>query len=593
MSAQNILSMFNRQVESHPESVCFRFVEGEWKTLSWKEVRKRVQNIAGGLKKLGVKKGDRVAIYSNTRYEWTLTDLGVLAAGCVVVPIYESNTPEQAQYIIENSESKIVMVGNKVQLEKLNQVYKKIDCLSQIITFDELVPKGKEGFYNLTELEILGSSNGEKIYFENLEKIQPDDDISFVYTSGTTGNPKGSVLTHNNFMAEINGLKDLVKFEPYYESLLFLPLAHILARVLQYFQLSIGFVQCYAESIDRLLDNIATVKPHFMASVPRIFEKIHTRTLQGVQNASPMKKKIFNWALEVGMERARLVLNRQSVPLSLQLKYKLATKLVFSKLHEKLGGRILFFISGGAPLSRDIANFFFAFGFKILEGYGLTETTAAVTLNYDDNIRLGSVGKPLKGVEIKIADDGEILVKGDLVFKGYYKMEEATKEAIDSDGWFHTGDIGEFDSEGFLKITDRKKDLIITAGGKNIAPQNIENLMKTDPYISQFVVHGDKRKFLSALVTLDQSEIEKFAKDHKIDFSDYSDLITRKDINDFIRQKIDAKNKNLAKYETIKKFHILPNDFSVESGELTPTLKVKRKVINQRYKNIFDGFYKE
>lgn len=595
MMARNLVEAFDQTANRCGNRPCFRYVDdGTWHSLNWHEVRDRVIKIAGGLNKLGLNAGDRVAIFSKTRFEWTLADLGILAAGGVVVPVYESNTSEQAEFVLSDSEVKIVFVENQNQYEKIKKVLPHLSQLKQVISFDVLSLKGKtDGIYSLDEILILGSETGAAVYQNYLNTLKPDTEASFVYTSGTTGNPKGAILTHGNFLAGILAFIEVFVLEPDFETLLFLPLAHIFARVLQYAQLSAGFVQCYAESIDKILDNISQVSPHFIASVPRIFEKIHSRTLQNVQTSSPAKQKIFHWACQVGEERARLIMNKQFIPLVLSLKYKLAHKLVYSKMHQKLGGRLKFFISGGAPLAKELTEFFNAFGLIVLEGYGLTETTAALSVNQIDELKPGTVGKAVPGAELKIASDGEILARGKMVFKGYYKSPEATAEAIDGDGWFHTGDIGEFDSEGFLRITDRKKDIIVTAGGKNVAPQNIENLIKTDPYISQIVVHGDRRKFLSALVTLDQLQIEKFAQEQSIPFLKYEDLVNNEKIYNFIRTRIDVKNKQLAKYETIKRFAILPHEFTVESGELTPTLKIKRKVISARYQGILDRFYQE
>jgi long-chain acyl-CoA synthetase len=595
MEHQNLTAVFENTVKKNSRKICFRYVEnGIWTTMTWEQARERVQKIAGGLRKLGVHKGDRVAIVSRTRVEWTLVDLAIMAAGGVTVPIYESNIPEQVEYILADSGAKVAFVENEAQHRKFASFENDLPQLHQIVMFD-VTPETKkvEGIYSLDELEILGSEGGERTYQQGIGSIGLDDEASFVYTSGTTGNPKGAILTHGNFLAEVKGADGVFHFEPHFESLLFLPLAHIFARVVQFFQIYHGFIQCYAESIDKILDNIATVKPHFMGSVPRIFEKIHAKFMAGIEASPPKKKKIVYWALAVGRERSRLLLNRQRVPLALALKYQVAKKLVFDKLSNKLGGRIRYFISGGAPLAKEIAEFFHACGIIILEGYGLTETSAAVTVNTLTDLKLGCVGKPMPGTEFKIAADGEILVRGKMVFKGYYKNPDATREVINGDGWFHTGDIGEFDQEGFLRITDRKKDIIVTAGGKNIAPQNIENIMKTDQFISQFVVHGDKRKFLSALVTLDKGEIERYAKEHKIPYGDYDDLVRNEKIFSLIKARIEERNKSLAKYETIKRFAILKDDFSVESGELTPTLKIKRKVISQRYQSILDGFYQD
>jgi long-chain acyl-CoA synthetase len=595
MSVKNLLQAFSHSVGQRSENPCFRYVEsGSWQSINWNEAFDQAGKIAGGLQKLGVEQGDRVCLLSKSRYEWTLSDLGILGCGAVSVPIYESSIADQIKFIVNNSEAKVIIVENDAQLAKLNEIFDELKTVKQVVYFscsNESVKR--DGFYSLDELMMLGSDVGADVLEKFTQETTGEDVASIVYTSGTTGNPKGVVLTHGNFLAEVRDGVSVLGFEPHHESLIFLPLAHILARAIQFAQIYFGFVQCYAESIEKLTENISQVRPHFLLSVPRIFEKIHMKTLLSVESAPSKKKKIFYWALEVGQEYSRLKINGQSIPTWLSLKYKLAHKIVYSKLHQKLGGRIEFFVSGGAPLAKDVANFFFAFGFTILEGYGLTETTAAVTVNRHDAIKLGTVGKNLTGVTIKIADDGEILVKGKQVFKEYYKNPDATQEAIDPEGWFHTGDIGVIDEEGFLAITDRKKDIIITAGGKNIAPQNIENFMKADPYISQFVVHGDKRKFLSALITLDRDEIENYAKKSSITFGDYETLVKHEEINSFIRKRIDEKNSKLARYETIKRFAILPSDFSVESGELTPTLKVKRRVIEQRYEKILNDFYEQ
>lgn len=596
MTYQNLNQLFEERFQSEKDRPCLRYVEdGGWKTKTWTQVRSHVARIGGGLHKLGVKKGDRVCIFSRTRHEWTLADLGILACGGIVVPIYESNIPEQAEYILNNCEAKVVFVDGEAQWAKIRSVQKNLPHLKQIVLFTDPA-KGKlpEGVYTLEALELMGSETGPKIYEDSLRTIQPGDELSFVYTSGTTGNPKGAVLTHANFVSEIDSIDKTLVFAKHYEHLLFLPLAHIFARMLQYGQLGYGFVQCYAESIDKLMDNISEIRPHFLASVPRIYEKIYSKTMQAIQSGPTSKRKVFEWALQVGKERAVYRMANKSVPVLLALKYQLAFRLVFSKLHQKLGGRVSYFISGGAPLSREIIQFFEAADFPILEGYGLTETTAAATAAPQlYGRKLGSVGKAVPGIELKIADDGEILIRGQQVFRGYYKNPESTAEAIDKDGWFHSGDIGVLDDEGFLSITDRKKDLIITAGGKNVAPQNIENLIKSDPMISQAVVHGDCRKFLSALITLDQLEIEKYAKGHGIAFRDFAELVNSPLIHGLVKASIDEKNKRLASYESIKKFAILPHDFSIETGELTPTMKVKRKVINEKYKTIFDGFYHE
>ncbi|MBU0506463.1 long-chain fatty acid--CoA ligase [bacterium] len=592
---QNLISLFENTVQKNPHAPCFTFsAKNQWHTLTWGAVRTNVIKIAGGLKALGVQKGDRVAILSKTRYEWTLADLGILAAGAITVPIYESNTTKQAQYILEDSEAKIVFAENHIQHNKIAHLKQELPALSHIVYFDsKKLSSSSDSLYSLDELMTIGSQQGPDVYAQSCSSLTLNDDASFVYTSGTTGNPKGAILTHENFIAEVEDALEICPIEKDYVALQFLPQAHILGRVAQFFHIYVGCTQAFAESIDKLVDNIGQIKPHYMVSVPRIFEKIHARTLQNIEAASTIKKKIFYWALRTGQKYSHKMRHHEKIGPRLSLKHKIASKLVFSKLHKKMGGRVQFFISGGAPLSADIALFFHAFGFTILEGYGLTETTAGISFNRNQAIKFGTVGQPIPSVEMKLAKDGEILVKGRVVFKGYFKNEKATQEAIDQDGWFHTGDIGTFDSERFLTITDRKKDIIVTAGGKNIAPQNIENFMKEDPYISHFVVHGDKRKFLSALVTLDQPEIERLAKERQITYNNYEELVKNTTVFTFIKERIESKNKTLPSYETIKRFAILPTDFSIETGELTPTLKVKRKVITERYGNMLDAFYSD
>ncbi len=595
MKNQNLLQAFHQTVAVRSDATALRYKEDSiWQELNWNQLFEKVTHTTGGLATFGLKPGDKVAIFSKTRYEWTIADMAILGSGAVTVPIYESSLPDQAAYILKDSEARIVFVENETLLKKILSERKNLPHLKQIIVIDlPLQAKKEEGVYSMLEVMMLGSETGFKIFKQNEDQLKRDSIASYVYTSGTTGPPKGAVLSHGNFLAELDGLTQALDFSVTIESLIFLPLAHILARVVQFAHLSNGFVQCYAESIDKLLDNISEVRPHLMASVPRIFEKVHTRVMQGLETSSPLKKKLFHWAVKVGNQR--LIANRKGKSLSplTHLQWLLASKLVFSKLHQKMGGRIAYFISGGAPLSQEIGEFFECAGFLILEGYGLTETSAAIAINTRKFHKMGAVGKALPGVEIKIAPDGEILTRGGVVFQGYYNKPADTAEVLEADGWFHTGDIGIIDDQGFVKITDRKKDIIVTAAGKNIAPQNIENLMKGDPLISQVVVHGDRRKYLAALVTLNKEEIVRYAKSQSMGFDSYETLIRSDQIYQLIKTRIDEKNRHLAKYETIKKFAILENDFTVESGELTPTLKVKRKFTSEKYKDIIEQFYQE
>jgi long-chain acyl-CoA synthetase len=481
-------------------------------------------------------------------------------------------------------------VEDSTQLEKVLKIRNRLPHLRSIVMIEGKILG--DGILTLEEFQA-SAKGAVSDFVSRIRQIPLSDLATLVYTSGTTGPPKGVMLSHKNIATEIYAVREVFDVSPDEVSLAFLPLAHILARVIQFYQLATGFEQAYAESIDKLIDDVGEVRPHIMVSVPRIFEKIYTKVRGDVESAGGLKKTIFDWAREVGMERSHYLLEGRPVPFALRLRYALAHQLVFSKLHKKLGGRIRFFVSGGAPLAKEIAEFFHAAGLMIYEGYGLTETTAAVNLNLPGKMAFGTVGNPLPGVEEKIAPDGEILVRGGMITQGYWKNPQATQEVIDKDGWFHTGDVGEFTPEGLLRITDRKKDIIVTAGGKNIAPQNIENLLKTDTIFSHVVVHGDRRKYLTAVVTLNIEEVKKRAQEMGIEGRSTAELAKNPKIFEMVKMAIEEKNQELAKYETIKRFAIIETEFSIDSGELTPTLKVKRKLINERYKDIFDSLYSE
>ena len=564
---------------------------GQWRTYTWTEYFERVQYLAAGLKSLGVKKGDCVALLSVSSPEWALSDIAILSLGAVTVPIYPSNTPEDVQYILRDSESRFIIVENEAQFKKIEE-FKSLD---HIITIEKLVHV-KPGIISLDELELLG----KKLSFDlkkEIENVSPEDMATLVYTSGTTGKPKGAILTHGNLVSEVADIQNAFPISSSDIFLSFLPFAHILARVEHLGSVYVGWCLAYAESIEKVSQNLGEVKPTALISVPRIYEKAFNKIMTRVEGSSSLQKKIFHWALHVGNEVSMFLEKKKSIPLLLGLQYKLASQLVFNKIRENFGGRIRFLISGGAPLSQDIARFFHAAGLLILEGYGLTETTAAVTGNRIENFRFGTVGLPLSDVEIKIErepgyppGEGEVFIKSSKVFKGYFKKEADTRAVLNG-GWLATGDIGRIEDGGFLKITDRKKDIIVTSAGKNIAPQNIENFLKTDPHISQVMIYGDKRNYLTALVTLNQDELSKYAKAHQISYRDWADLISKKEVEELVKKIVEEKNKSLASYETIKKFKILQQDFTVESGELTPTLKVKRKFCTEKYKSILETMY--
>jgi long-chain acyl-CoA synthetase len=528
--------------------------------LTWLEVRDRVRDLALGLKALGVKAGDRVAVLSGTRYEWTLCDLAILSLGGVTVPIYPSSTPDQIAYILDNSGAKTTFLEDRGQFQKLAAVRRRLKSLESVILISGPTARGVLG---LEDLEARGLHLDEDAWEKGWKDIHPDQTATIVYTSGTTGPPKGVVLTHENFLKEVEALGSLFDVRERHTALFFLPIAHIFARAVQFWQLTAGFVHAYARSLDSLPADLTAIRPHFIASVPRIFEKVHEKILAALPSA-PRAKRIL---------------------------LKVAPFLLSRRIRKLFGGRLRFAVSGGAPLSPSIAEFFHAHGVKIVEGYGLTETTAGVFINTERNFRFGTVGRAAPGVRAKIAKDGEILIKAPMVFQGYYRDPAATRKAFTRDGWFKTGDVGEIDRDGFLKITDRKKDLIITAAGKNIAPQSIENLLKTVPYISHAMVHGDRRKYLTALVTLNREAVGGWMKRRGIRLNGHKRLGAQPEVYRLLRLAIEEKNERLASYETIKRFAILETDFTQEGGELTPTLKLKRKFVGEKYKDMLDRLY--
>ncbi len=587
-NARNLVELFENAVDAYASSDCMLFKDdGRWLAWDWNEVRTRVLSISAGLQGLGVNQGDRIAILSATRPEWTLVDMAILSLGAVSVPVYQSNLADEVAYIVNDADAKGIFVENRAQLEKVLSVRDQLKSLEFIIVIEADKTSGDEIL-----LKNLLLTNPEKAtrYFINAEELSEDTIASLVYTSGTTGQPKGVILTHGNFLAEVKGCMEVLRVKPTDASLAFLPLAHIFARVIQFYHIATGYRNAFAESIEQLGENISEIQPDFLVSVPRIFEKVYEKILSQVQNGSVAKRALFKWATKVGVEYSRA--KQAGIPPRVRLssQYLLASRVGFGKISARLGGRMRFAVSGGAPLSLEIAEFFHAAGINILEGYGLTETCAAVHCVSPDRIEFGSVGPSLKGVETKIAEDGEILVRGPMIFKGYYNNDAATQEVLEPDGWFHTGDIGEISSAGSLKITDRKKDIIVTAGGKNIAPQKLENLIKTNRFISQIVVHGDKRKYLTALVTLNQEEVEKYVTEQGVRPKSES-LFKHPKVEALVDSIIAEHNSALASYETIKKFAILESDFTQENGELTPSLKVKRRFVTKKYSDILDALY--
>ncbi|MBK8170337.1 MAG: long-chain fatty acid--CoA ligase [Sandaracinaceae bacterium] len=599
---KSLAALFLLRTKDNAEREAFRFPVtkngvDEWKSMTWKAAGERVHAIAGGLRSLGLVAEERVGVLSGTRVEWILADLGVLCAGGATTTVYPSTTAEDCAFILDDSASKFVVVEDKAQLDKLRSQRSAMSKLSKVILIDGERPAADgDWVMTLPELEALGKTwlaanpgEIEKI----VEAIQPEQIATLVYTSGTTGKPKGVRLVQECWAYTADGIDATGLWQRDEIQFLWLPMAHVFGKVLMCGHLMSGSVTAIDGRIPKIIDNLAVVRPTLMAAAPRIFEKVYNKVIQGIKEKGGFSEKIFRWAVAVG-KRGSVVKQEGKTPgglLALQL--ALAEKLVFSKIKQRFGGRLRFFISGSAPLSREIAEFFHACGILILEGYGLTESSAASSVNRLSKYRFGTVGIPLPGTTIRLAEsDSEILIKSPGVMRGYHNLPEQTAEALTADGWLHTGDIGEIDADGFIRITDRKKDLIKTSGGKYVAPQMIEGKLKAAcPYLSQVVVHGDTRNFCSALFSVDEEAVMKWARENGLGAKSYAEVTKSPELRALIEPYVEEVNQSLAKWETIKKFAILPRDLTIEEGELTPSLKVKRKAVEQKYKSMLDKLY--
>jgi long-chain acyl-CoA synthetase len=566
--------------------------DGKYQPIPHTDVLRRVRHIALGLGSIGVQRGDRVGIMSENRPEWALADWACLCSGMTDVPVYPTLPAEQIVHPLNDSGTVALFVSNADQAAKAKSVRGELKTVRTIISFNEPKPDGAD--MTIAELEKAGAALDSEAKAAEFKAtaltVKPDDLATLIYTSGTTGLPKGVMLTHDNIASNVAAARTKVPVVAGEVALSFLPLSHIFERMGDYLFFSCGVSIAYAESIDTVPLNLSEVRPHFCMSVPRLFEKMYARVLENAVSGGAVKSKIFNWAVAVADRWADEKLAGREPGGFLAWQYGIAQKLVFSKLKERTGGRLRYFISGGAPLTPSINKFFYAAGLKILEGYGLTETSPVIAVNSDDAFRIGSVGKPVEGVEVKIAEDGEILTRGPHVMKGYYNRPDATEEVMDAEGWFHTGDIGVLE-DGFLRITDRKKDIIVTAGGKNIAPQPIENRIKTNKYVSQAVMLGDKRKFPSVLIVPNWDNLEKWAGLKNIIWTDRKQLLEMPTIQAKMDKEVRSTLTGLASFEMPKKIGLLEHDFSIERGELTPKLSVKRKVIDQQYKPLIDSLY--
>lgn len=568
--------------------------EGKWQGLTYRDLRDVTENIAMGMEALGLKKGDRIAIQSENRPEWIMTDFACAHFGIVSATIYPTLVEKQVEYILKDSGAKAVFASTEEDVKKVLAVRKNLPELQHIIVFDSFE---SDDPMIMTFLDLSGKGEAYKASVDfTLEsrgaERQKDDLWTIIYTSGTTGMPKGVMLSHFNISTNIQAAQATLHFKSGSRWLSFLPLSHSLERVGVHMSFWVGSTTYFAEGILKVPENLKEAKPHYLVSVPRLYEKIYAKVLDGIGQSSPLKQKIFFWAKNVGSVVARDFIQKGKEPSGFTgFKYRLANKLVLSKVMDAFGGHFVFGISGGAPLPRVIGEFFASAGIVILEGFGLTETTPVTNVTPRDHIKFGKVGPTLPDVEMKIAEDGEILFRGPNIMQGYWKNKAATREVIDEDGWFHSGDIGVIDEDGFLQITDRKKNIIVTSGGKNIAPFQIENVLSKSRYIDQIVVIGDRRNFLAAAVVPAQEAVELWAKASGIQYTSWDDLREKPEVYALIDKDIQHLQEEFARYEKIKKFFIPPKPFTIEGGELTPSMKIKRKVVEEKYRKEIDNLY--
>jgi long-chain acyl-CoA synthetase len=576
----------------HSDQPALKYKHHEkWLEISWAEYFSKISLVGHGLLALGIQPGDKIAIISNSRPEWAICDLGILGIKAVTVPIYHSITTEDLEYIINNSEVKVIFFESKSIYKAWMTISNRCPLVQNLVCLDSLHADDSQlkSWNDFLRLASNHKSKSPEAFNQLCGSTEIDDLATIIYTSGTTGLPKGVCLTHRQIMSEVGDSFPLMGVTSEDVSLSFLPHAHILGRIEIWGHMFIGYTMAFAENIDRVKENLLEIKPTFLIAVPRIFEKIYSKIWSQVE-AQKYKLKYFRWALSIGLRYSQYRMKKELPPPQLLAQYLVAKKTVFDEIKDVFGGRLKFAMCGGAPLSKDISLFFYTSDILILEGYGLTETTAAVFVNTKFDFEFGTVGKPIGDVKVHIAEDGEILIQSDKVMQKYYKDDDSTEKTL-VDNWFHTGDIGEMLPSGHLKITDRKKDLIKTAGGKYVVPQKIEALLKINPMISQVLVHGDLKKFIVVLVTLDKEMLLKFAKENNISYEDLGDLIQKHEVREIVRETVAQANSRLASFESIKKFLILPHEFSVESGELTPSLKVKRKFLDQKFKKEIDSLY--
>lgn len=597
-------TFFNRASElGAATAVMFKEGRNPYQSLSWTDFSGLVKEIAFGLASLGLQRGSFAAIFSPTSYQWVAADLGIIASGAASVPVYPTSSQSDVKYILDNSKASVVFVANDALLKKVLAAREELPNLKRVVLMSQ--PKGKAASAENAPAEFVMTWDELLEAGRKFEKEQPklidervaqstlEDAATVIYTSGTTGTPKGVLLTHTNIVSVLEDLKSIIPITKDDVYLSFLPLSHVFERVCgEFYWMHSGGANAFAEGLEAVAKNMAEVQPTMILVVPRVLDRIYSKVKSGIEGGSTKARKLITWALEIGTTIVQLQARKDKPGPILAMKHKMADRLVLSKLRSRIGERLRLVVSGGAPATREVIEFFNAVGICTLEGYGLTETTAPASVNRPDLIKPGTVGLNLPSVNIRTAEDGEILISGPSVFKGYLDNEEATKEAFDGE-WFRTGDIGTIDGDGYVRITDRKKDIIVNSSGKNIAPQRIEAILKTIPFVVQAVVFGDKRKTLVALLTLDEHAATEFAREHGWTCDDFATLAQCPQLLHYIRAEIDDRSHGLADYERVRKFAILPQDLSVENGELTATLKVKRNVVAENYKDLISSLYKE
>ncbi|MCK9364077.1 MAG: long-chain fatty acid--CoA ligase [Syntrophales bacterium] len=599
-SEKTMNDVFRNRAKKYGERLAVeKKMNGVWQGASWHEYYERARAIGLGLWSLGVRKGEMVSILSENRLEWLYADMGALGIGACVIPIYPTLAAEEIEYIVNNSESKVIIPENRNQLKKVLEIVEQCPRLKKIIVMEETEAHGHPLIISFQTLLELGRKKhaADPNLFEKLsQEVTVDDLATIVYTSGTTGMPKGAMITHGNVFWVVQSLDRIL---PHFASdrdctVPFLPLSHVFERIAGHFYgMYCGITASYAQSIDTLLNDFAEKRPTMILAVPRVCEKVYQKIMAQVKEQSPFKQRVFSWGQKVGSRISELREGHTPIPFFLKLQYKLAYAIIFKKLQDKLGGRVTWMTASGAPTAPEIIRFFNAAGITVIQGYGMTETTAPATMQSLADYRIGTTGKPLPGQDIKIAADGEILIKGGNVTKGYWKLPKETCESFTADGYFLSGDIGKFDEEGNLLITDRKKDILITSGGKNVAPQKIEGLFKSDPLFTQFIVIGEKKKYLTGLCNIDLDLAAMIAAEKNIPYQKPVDLLDNALFLAIVKERVEERNAHLARYETIKDYRIIRDDFSQQGGELTATLKLKRRVVIEKYQDLIAEMYEK